>query len=113
MTVIVLTHEIVFKITAHSRLFDAAPFLEPMRKASVSIHKKLPKKCTSCSKRAIRRASAQLAGAFTSLAVQESRLEPNRLPALKKVMNSILKLDIGEVELHYTDAKGQNAELRF
>lgn len=114
MNIVVITPEIVFRLTARAEVYAAAPYLTPMRNAALGGHKKMPKKnCSSCAKRAKIRFSRQLCGAFTRLTKDHYRAGGGQLSKLKAVMSAILNLKIDEVQLGYQEDNGDKGTIKF
>ena len=114
MTVVILTPEIVFRLTPHALLYQEAPFLNPMQASALSVHKALSRKhCSSCAARSAQRMARQMGGAFTRLVLNEYNAGGAGLPKLKAVMEKLLNLKIAEVQLAYQDSNNQGATIRF
>ena len=107
-----LDAEMIGRLTEDPALYVEVPFLLPMKTTALSVHKKLPRNCTSCQKVARRRALKSLANAFSRLTLDESKRSPNGLPRLRSyTLRRFALAPSTPITLQYTDVKGQNAVL--
>lgn len=110
--VLELTTAVVLRISGDPALYQAAPFLEPMREPALRLHAKYRNVCTNCAKEAKAKAFGAIACAMTSLLVEESRKAPNLLGAFKETVGKLLKMHLDQVSVRY-QKDGEAAELRF
>lgn len=112
-TVLTLTPEIIFKLSADPAIYKEAPFLAPMEKSALGVHAKLRGRCGGCNRKAVIQVAYNIANAFVRLIVDEQPKPGNKLPQLKAAINRVLNARIDEITAIYTDPKGQKKEIRF
>ena len=114
MTTVILEPSIVYRITADPQLFDAVPFLAPMRAPAVSAHAKLGDgNCTGCTQNARSFVSHKLGNALAFLISEEAKKKPNQLNTLKQIVAKVLNTTVDEVRIKYRDQAGKDQEVVF
>lgn len=111
MKILEFNLDTAIRVSGDPALYHAAPFLEPMKQATLNLHAKY-KGCTNCQKTTMRNQMKFVSNAMAALVLKESLKTPNGLLALKGIIKQILRADFEELLLRYMqDGKAQ--ELKF
>jgi hypothetical protein len=112
MTTLELTPLLALRLAGDPALYAASPFLEPMRKAAMSVAVRHGKGCSGCQKASRLRAGKQIASAMTALIVMEGGRTPNQLESLKSISREILNNTFDEILIRYVK-EGKQAVFQF
>jgi len=110
MNVLNMTAERVMKVAGDPALYEAAPFLNPMKDKALSLASKF-RGCKNCQKPALLKAARAMGNAFARLTVDA---DPAGYPALKQAIFNILNVHNAErVIVSYLTNKGEHKDLAF
>lgn len=109
-----LSGDDIWKVTAEPKLYERAPFLQPMRASALKVHAQFGNKsnCPACQRNAMIRAINSIGSAFGRLVIDESKKPSNQLASLHKVLEEILGSTIQEAIISYK-LGGKEHEVRF
>jgi hypothetical protein len=110
-TVLDLNWRTALRLGGDPALYQAAPFLTPMKDPSQRLSLKF-RGCSNCQRKAMERAGKQVASAMTALILNESKKPDNGLLALKGIIGKILNAKFSEVQIRYMVGAEQK-EFRF
>lgn len=111
MNVVYLGRDIILRLIGQPEFYTQVPFMAPIQGPGMRLAKQNAK-CASCARHQLEPVMRSMDAAFTRLVVEESKKQPNSIPALKAAINGILHSPVEEIRLSYND-NGKPAELVF
>ena len=110
MNTLHLTPERVVKVVGDPAVYQAAPFLNPMKDSALAAASRF-RGCKNCQKPAFARAARAMGGAFARLTLEA---DPDLYPLLKQAIFNILNVRDAElVIISFIDKFGKKRDLTF